>query len=43
LWGLEKCEELVQDHTGLALDALKAFENTEFMAELAKSLTSREN
>ena len=43
LWGLEKCEELVQEHTKLALDALKAFEHTEFMAELAKSLTSREN
>ena len=43
LWGLEKCEELVQEHTSLALDALKAFENTDFMTELAKSLTSREN
>ena len=43
LWGLEKCEELVQEHTRLALDALNAFENTEFMTELAKSLTSREN
>ena len=43
LWGLEKCEELVQEHTKLALNALKAFEHTEFMAELAKSLTSREN
>ncbi len=43
LWGLEKCEELVQEHTRLALDALKVFENTEFMEELAISLTSREN
>ena len=43
LWGLEKCEELVQEHTRLALEALKAFEHTEFMTELAKSLTSREN
>ena len=43
LWGLEKCEELVQEHTRLALEALNAFENTEFMTELAKSLTSREN
>ena len=43
LWGLEKCEELVQEHTALALEALKAFENTEFMEQLALSLTSREN
>ena len=43
LWGLEKCEELVQEHTRLALDALKAFENRSFMTELALSLTSREN
>ena len=43
LWGLEKCEELVQEHTRLALDALNAFGNTEFMRELAISLTSREN
>ena len=43
LYGLEKCEELVQEHTRLALEALNAFENTGFMTELAKSLTSREN
>jgi geranylgeranyl diphosphate synthase type II len=41
LYGLEKCEELVQKYTGLAVDALKAFENTEYMIALAKSLTDR--
>ena len=43
LYGLEKCEELVQKYTNIALDALSAFENTGFMSDLAKSLTSRRN
>lgn len=41
IYGLEKCEELVQTYTNYALDALTEFENTEFMTELAKSLTER--
>ena len=41
LYGLEKCEELVQTYTNYALDALKVFENKEFMTELAKSMTER--
>ena len=41
LYGLEKCEELVQTYTNYALDALEVFENKEFMTELAKSLTER--
>ena len=41
LYGLEKCEELVQKYTDFALSALDAFENKEFMTELAKSLTAR--
>ena len=41
LYGLEKCEELVQKYTEYALEALDAFDNTEFMAELAQSLTVR--
>lgn len=41
LYGLEKCEELVQKYTKYAIDALKAFENTEYMVTLAKSLTDR--
>ena len=41
IYGLEKCEELVQTYTGYALEALDVFENNEFMTELAKSLTER--
>ena len=41
LYGLEKCEELVQTYTNYALDALQVFENTEFITSLAKSLTDR--
>ncbi len=41
LYGLEKCEELVQTYTNAAIDALKAYENTEYMVALAKSLTDR--
>ena len=43
LYGLERCESLVQEHTDAALQALDAFENTDFMRELALSLTNREN
>lgn len=41
LYGLETCEELVQKYTQYAIDALNAFENTEYMIALAKSLTDR--
>jgi len=41
LYGLEKCEELVNQYTGYALDALKVFQDTEYMTALAKSLTDR--
>lgn len=41
LYGLEKCEELVQKYTNYAIDALKAFDDTEDLAKLALSLTSR--
>lgn len=41
LYGLEKCEELVQKYTNIAIDALSAFKNNEFMIALAKSLTDR--
>ncbi len=41
LYGLEKCEELVQKYTEYAISALDAFENTEYMVALAKSLTDR--
>jgi len=41
LYGLEKCEELVQKYTDYAVSALAAFEDNAFMIELAKSLTDR--
>lgn len=43
LYGLERCESLVQEHTDAALQNLDAFEDTDFMRELALSLTNREN
>ena len=42
LYGLEKCEELVREHTEAAIDALDVFEDSEFMRELALSLVGRE-
>ena len=42
LYGLEKCEELVKEHTEAAIDALDVFEDSEFMRELAMSLVGRE-
>ena len=41
LYGLEKCEELVQKYTSLAIDALDEFEDTEYLKALALSLTAR--
>ena len=41
LYGLEKCEELVQKYTAKAIEELKAFQDTEYMVALAKSLTDR--
>ena len=41
LYGLEKCEELVQKYTATAIEMLSAFEDNEYMVELAKSLTDR--
>ena len=41
LYGLPKCEELVQKYTNYALDALKVFDDTDFITALAKSLTER--
>ena len=43
LYGLQRCEELVQRYTDVAIDALSAFEDHGFMQELALSLTSRRN
>ena len=41
LYGLEKCEELVQKYTGSAITAVKKFEDNDYMIALAKSLTGR--
>lgn len=41
LYGLEKCEELVQHYTDYAIDALSVFEDIEYITALAKSLTDR--
>ena len=41
LYGLEKCEELVQKYTATAIEMLGAFEDNAYMVELAKSLTDR--
>ena len=43
LYGLEKCEELVEKYTNYAIDALSCFEDPSYMIEIAKSLTSRTN
>ena len=41
LYGLEKCEELVQKYTALAIDALDAFDDSSYLKNLALELTSR--
>ena len=41
LYGLEKCEELVNKYTNYALEALQVFQDTEYITALAKSLTDR--
>lgn len=41
LYGLEKCEELVQRYTKRAIEQLNVFEEMDFMTELAQSLTER--
>ena len=41
LYGLARCEELVQKYTASAIEALDAFEDTAYMIALAKSLTDR--
>ena len=41
LYGLEKCEELVQKWTNVAIEMLENFSDNDYMVELAKSLTDR--
>ncbi len=41
IYGLEKCEALVQHYTNAAIEALSIFDDTSYMIALAKSLTGR--
>ncbi len=41
LYGLEKCEELVQRYTKTAMDALAVFDDAQYLKELAGQLVSR--
>lgn len=41
LYGIEKCDRLVREHTQIAMDALKAFPEHTFMGTLAMQLTTR--
>lgn len=41
LYGLQKCESLVKEHTHLAQQQLAAFKDTEFMQALSEQLVSR--
>ena len=41
LYGLEKCEELVQTYTAQAIEALSVFDDSAYMIDVAKSLTDR--
>ena len=41
LYGLEKCEELVQKYTNAAIGALDVFSDTGYLIDLATALTSR--
>ena len=41
LYGLEKCEQLVMEHTKVALEALNAFQDPHFMIALSNQLTNR--
>ncbi len=41
LYGLDGCEQLIQEHTKKAISALNAFTDTEFMQRLSQELTKR--
>ncbi len=42
LYGIEKCGDLVTEHTKTAMDALKVFRDTSYLTWLAQSLTNRD-
>ena len=41
LYGLEKCEQLVQKYTDMAIEQLKVFHDTDDLIALSLSLTAR--
>ncbi len=41
LYGLEKCEELVQKYTDAAIDQLSVFDDTQYIIDLSRYLTAR--
>ena len=41
IYGIEQCETLVSKYTNIAIEALDAFGDHDYLAELAESLTSR--
>ena len=41
IYGLDKCDSLVREHTAAAIEALQAFEEYSFMKDLAIQLTTR--
>lgn len=43
LLGMEACQKLVEEHSALAIEALSAFDDCNWMAELAKALIKRLN
>ena len=43
LYGLERCEALVQQYTDYALEGLHLFADTQYIRQLAQSLTQRRN
>ncbi len=41
LYGLDKCQSMVKEYTGIALDKLRCFSDTDYMRQLCLSLTDR--
>ncbi|MBE6933685.1 MAG: polyprenyl synthetase family protein [Ruminococcaceae bacterium] len=41
LYGLERCEELVQEYTQKAVEALQVFDDTEYIVAISNTLTQR--
>ena len=41
LYGLKRCDDMVKRYTQMAIDALDAFEDADFLKEMALKLTSR--